>query len=405
MRRPDRVLVVGGGIAGLATARALSRQGLECTIVERSDGWEHAGAGMYLPANATRALDRLGLRAQVWDRGRQIHHQVFLDDRGHRLLDVDVTRFWGEVGPCVAVERRHLHEALREGVVVRHGVTVSDLLSDGPSTRAVFTDGSQDEFGLVVGADGVRSWMRTAAHGGAAARFLGQVSWRFVVEGAPDISSWTMWMGDRKGFLAIPLPGGRLYCYADLVSAEPGDPVCGDRDALAEVFARFAEPVPTILATWLATRGPAHFSPIEEVVHAPWVGTRSVLVGDAAHAMSPNMAQGAALAFEDALVLEETIARGQPLEAFETRRRPRVDFVRAQTHRRDHTRLLPRSARNLGLRLAGQQIFRGNYAPLREDAGDGGAGATDRPPGILPVHRRGRWPPTCRADCPPVAGP
>jgi len=97
-----------------------------------------------------------------------------------------------------------------------------------------------------------------------------------------------------------------------------------------------------------------------------WVKDHVVLVGDAAHAMSPNMAQGAGLALEDAIVLAETVSRGLPLEAYEARRRPRVQFVRAQTHRRDRTRSLTPPLRNAALRLAGRRIYRGNYTPLLE---------------------------------------
>jgi len=80
--------------------------------------------------------------------------------------------------------------------------------------------------------------------------------------------------------------------------------------------------------------------------------------------MSPNMAEGAGMALEDALVLAETIAANRPLEQFEARRRPRVEFVQTQTHRRDRTRNLPPVVRNATLRLAGQQIFRSNYKSL-----------------------------------------
>jgi len=89
-----------------------------------------------------------------------------------------------------------------------------------------------------------------------------------------------------------------------------------------------------------------------------------VLVGDAAHAMSPNMAEGVGMALEDALMLAETVAADRPLVEFEARRRPRVGFVRMQTHRRDRTRNLPPVLRNATLRLAGQRIFRSNYKPL-----------------------------------------
>jgi 2-polyprenyl-6-methoxyphenol hydroxylase-like FAD-dependent oxidoreductase len=359
-----RVLVVGGGIAGLATARALLRRGIEPDVVERAAAWSHPGAGLYLPANAVRALGALGLRAALLDRACVITRQRFLDHRGHELLDVDLPAVWGATGPCAAISHRGLHEILRQGIPVRRGTTVTALDDLGPLVRAVFDDGSTGDVDLVVGADGVRSWVRTVVFGGAAPRLLGQASWRFVVDGVAEISAWTVRLGHGKAFLTIPLGGGRIYCYADLGAAAATDPTGGDPAKLAEHFREFAEPVPTILGTGLAAGDRPYFAPIEEVVHRPWVRGRVVLVGDAAHAMSPNMAEGAGMALEDALVLAEVIAADRPLEEFEARRRPRVGFVRAQTHRRDRTRNLSPVVRNAVLRLAGQRIFRGNYKAL-----------------------------------------
>jgi FAD-dependent urate hydroxylase len=115
-----------------------------------------------------------------------------------------------------------------------------------------------------------------------------------------------------------------------------------------------------------------HVAAIEEVALDSWVRAQVVLVGDAARATSPNMAEGAAMALEDALVLAGSLAEVAPipraLAAFESRRRPRTDWGRAQTHRRDRTRKLPPAARNLILRTIGPRIFHANYAPLLADA-------------------------------------
>jgi FAD-dependent urate hydroxylase len=96
-----------------------------------------------------------------------------------------------------------------------------------------------------------------------------------------------------------------------------------------------------------------------------------VLIGDAAHATSPNMAQGAAMALEDALVLADCLrdirAIPDALAAFQARRRPRTDWVRAQTHRRDHTRYLPPTVRDTVLRVLGRRIFHANYRPLLDE--------------------------------------
>ena len=107
---------------------------------------------------------------------------------------------------------------------------------------------------------------------------------------------------------------------------------------------------------------------IEEVALDSWARGRVLLIGDAAHATSPNMAQGAAMALEDALVLAEYLERPDSipdaLAAFEARRRPRTDWVRAQTHRRDRTRYLAAPVRNALLRTLGRKIFQANYRPL-----------------------------------------
>jgi FAD-dependent urate hydroxylase len=364
MANTDRVLIVGGGIAGLATARALTTHGIECNVVERAPAWSHPGTGMYLPANAVRALGDLGLEAALRDRANEIRRQRFLDRRARILLDVDLPTVWGETGPCLGIEHRDLHEILRDGVPVRLGTTITVLQEEGLQIRAAFSDGSSDLYDVVVGADGVRSWVRSEVFTGSEPQFVDQASWRFLVDGFPEISHWTVLLGRRTAFLTIPLGSGRIYCYADVDAQGAADPTDGDPEKLAALYREFAEPVTTILSEHLAAGGRPYFSPIEEVVQDPWVRGRVVLIGDAAHAMSPNMAEGAGMALEDALVLAETIAAGRTLNEFEARRRPRVAFVQAQTHRRDRTRGLPPVVRRATLRLAGQRIFRANYEPL-----------------------------------------
>jgi 2-polyprenyl-6-methoxyphenol hydroxylase-like FAD-dependent oxidoreductase len=143
------------------------------------------------------------------------------------------------------------------------------------------------------------------------------------------------------------------------------------REDLGQLFSGFAPPV-LILIDSVPDRSLLHRSMIEEVALDSWTRGRTVLIGDAAHATSPNMAEGAAMALEDALVLADCLRRHDAiptaLSAFEARRRPRTDWVRTQTHRRDRTRYLPTVVRNMVLRAHGRQIFRSNYRPLRDEA-------------------------------------
>ena len=360
-----RVLVIGGGIAGLAGARALSGIGMECEVVDRASAWGHLGMGLFLPGNSVRALTALGLGPPLHDRARVIERQQFRDGAGRLLFEVDLQSFWAGVAPCLAVGRGELHELLRAGIDVRLGTTVVALHPEGPVTTAAFADGSVGEYDVVLGADGIRSWVRGAVHRGPGPRFAGFVSWRFVVEGATGNASWTVWLGRGRTFLAVPLAGGRVYCYADVNVDEPLDPTAGETVAFSALFDGFAGSVRDLVAAAVAADDVPYFAPIDEVPDQPWVREQVVLVGDAAHGMSPNMAQGAGLAVEDAAVLAETIAADLPWTDFEMRRRSRVAFVRAQTHRRDRARGLPPPLRNVVLRVAGPHLYRTNYARLR----------------------------------------
>jgi 2-polyprenyl-6-methoxyphenol hydroxylase-like FAD-dependent oxidoreductase len=367
-----RVLVVGAGMAGLALARAFRLVGSDPEVIDRAAAWEVAGTGIYLPANGARALRALGLERAVADRGAEIGRQRVLDPRGRVLVDVDLHRFWGDVGPCLALHRAELHQVLREGVAVRLGTGVRALERvDGP-VRVTFDDGRQDSYDLVVGADGLRSTVRRLAVDPHPPVPVGQHSWRFVTTCPSEVTAWSVLLGPRSSFLTIPIGQGRVYCYADVLAGPHGPTPAGDPAALLhERFAGFAAPVPQLLDQ-LPPPARIHVAPIEQVAAERWGRGAVVLVGDAAHGMSPNMAQGAALAFEDALVLAERLGQAasvtEAVAGFVARRHPRAGWVRAQTHRRDRTRRLPPLVRDPLLRAFGERIFRSNYRPLLDPA-------------------------------------
>jgi FAD-dependent urate hydroxylase len=373
MPPPSRILIVGGGIAGLALARALGRQGLVSEIIERTSSWPTSGTGLYLPGNGVRALGALGLADQVLARAVCMSHQRILDHTGRQVGEIELATLWSPVGPCVGITRGDLHRILLEGasgVPMRLGTTLTTLSQEHDAVRVVFSDGSSGAYDLVVGADGIHSSIRKLVFGGTQPRQLGQVSWRFLVDRRDAIETWTAMLGARRAFLAMPVGSNRLYCYADCLTFAKDDPTDRDLARLRALFADFAEPVASILSG-LESFESIHFSCIEEVVADPCVHGRVVLIGDAAHAMSPNMAEGASMALEDALVLSHMLAtRGslaEALSAFEERRRTRVRWVRQRTHRRDRIRNLPARVRNLALRVAWRALYERDYRPLFEE--------------------------------------
>jgi FAD-dependent urate hydroxylase len=367
-----RVLIVGGGIGGLALAPILARTGAAVEVVERASVSGSAGTGLYLPGNAARALRALGLEAQVASRAVEIARQRFYDHRGRLLFEVDVAELWAGVGPCLALHRAGLHALLREvagDVPIRIGVTVERLAQRDGVVLVKFSDRTSGEYDLVVGADGIQSAVRRLTFEPTAApRPVGQVGWRFLALRPPEVTTWSVMLGRGTAFLTVPLDGDCVYCYCDVDSPRDHDTAeRGPAERLRVLFSQFADPAATLLDA-LDAAADIHMSTIEEVALDRWAHERVVLIGDAAHATSPNMAQGAAMALEDALILTSCLdtinAIPDALVAFQARRRPRTDWVRAQTHRRDHTRYLPAVVRDNVLRFLGRQIFHANYRPL-----------------------------------------
>jgi 2-polyprenyl-6-methoxyphenol hydroxylase-like FAD-dependent oxidoreductase len=369
-----RVLVVGAGIAGLAAARALRLAGFRPDVTEKLPASTISGGGIYLPGNAARALREIGLDGPVRPLGQVIHRQRFCDSGGRQLCEVDLGGLWAGVGECRALPLPELHRVLLTGAggEVRHETEVCGLELEPHAVTVTFGNGRTAEYDLVVGADGRRSAIRTLAALGGSPRPAGQVVYRSVVVGGPKIADWISLLGQRAGFIVMPLGAGRLYCYADEAgTAPPPDP----RARLREVFGQYGGPVPAILDAIEQVQVAA----TDEVELGRWSRGRVVLVGDAAHATAPTLSQGAAMAIEDALVLADALGQSggatssaarrstsvpEALAAYESRRRPRIKWVLDRTRDRDRTRDVPPALRDPLLRGRGGRIFQEHYRML-----------------------------------------
>jgi 2-polyprenyl-6-methoxyphenol hydroxylase-like FAD-dependent oxidoreductase len=367
-----RVLIVGAGVGGLALAGRLTAAGADVDVVEKSRAFG-VGTGIYLPGNAVRALRELGIADEVMAAGKINHRRRYLSSDGKTLFEVDVEDFWRDVAPPIGVHRSELHKALvsrADGASIHMGTTVTAFTQDGSSVRVVFSDGREDVCDLVVGADGVHSMVRKLVFGQGAERSasLGAVSWRGVVRNDWDIDAWTVWTGRESVLLTVPVDLERLYVFASTSS----DSQAGQRwsaEDMSPLFDEFVSPVTDVVKTLNAAPEEVFFSSLDEVDQSPWHRGRVVLIGDAAHAMAPTMAQGAALAMEDALVLSEHLA-AEPnpdwaMQTFEERRRPRVEWVREHTERQASVLRLPFAVRNSSARLIGHRLWERSFSLLR----------------------------------------
>lgn len=335
-----RVLIVGGGIAGLATAAGLARAGIACEIVERAEQWAPVGAGIVLGVNAMSVMRGLDIAGHVEDVGVVLGRGAITDASGKELSASDFEMLRADFGPTIAIHRAALHSVLLDatgGVPVSLSTSVESMTQQEEHVDVVLTDGREEQFDLVIGADGLRSRVRELTFGDVPIAYSGYTCWRLVVDSpVHQLAMREMW-GRGLRFGIVPIGKSRLYCFA-VANAPRGeeDPLDGRLDRFRARFASFGGQVPEIIAALEQPEELIH-NDLEEVPSCPWFDRRAVLIGDAAHAMTPNMGQGAAMALEDSAVLVELLSRSGSLEeqlsALVARREARVRWVQNQSRR------------------------------------------------------------------------
>lgn len=334
-----RVLVSGGGIAGLAAAAALTQRGIEVDLIERGTSWRTDGAGISLNPNGERALCALGLDEAVVDAGYRAETLRVMDAAGSVLGEFPGERWPGVGGPPIGIHRDALQGVLLKAASAARlvlGTTVHGIEDMRSGARVTFGDGSNAEYLLVVVAEGIRSTTRAAVFGAFHPRPVGQMYWRTAV---PEVLTDMLTTVNDQGRYVVLWPLGNGQTYVCVQTASPDLAVqAGDRIAtMRAACAGMAGPVPEALDA-IPSDDDVFVGPAEEVPDIQWRRSRVVLIGDAAHALSPAFGQGANLAIEDALVLAEELASTDDLDAaldaFVARRAPRVSFVQEKTAER-----------------------------------------------------------------------
>ncbi|HET9420398.1 MAG TPA: FAD-dependent monooxygenase [Nocardioides sp.] len=329
MRSERKAVVVGGGIGGLAAALGLWRAGWDVEVLERAPVFGEVGAGLSLWPNALRALDALGVADEV--RGRsQLHGQAGIRDaRGRWLTRTDNEAIRSRYGDVAMIHRADFIEVLRAalpGTTLRPGITVDGVQEDG---TVAHSDGTS-QGDVVVGADGIDSTVRRSLWEPVSPRYAGYTAWRWVTP-PMDVrdSSETWGRGRRFGY--APLADGRVYCFA-VANAPEGAPDEGV-PGLKRRFSGWHAPIDDLLeAAGDATL--LHHDLFDLPDLDSFVRGSVVLLGDAAHAMTPNLGQGACQALEDAVVLADIASRPDlSLPEYDALRRPRTQMVVARSRR------------------------------------------------------------------------
>ena len=325
----EPILIIGGGIGGLAAALALVRSGqpdngqdghtgassVQVKVFERAPELNEVGAGITLWSNATLVLDKLGVLDRLRELGHQPDHGIIGTHRGRVLSRLDYADLVGRTGMprLLAMHRadlqRVLYEALPDGVVTL-GAECTEIGQDEERklVTARFSNGEEIRGRLLVGADGIRSVVRARLWGDADPRYAGYTCWRGVTAEPPgwNGTSGEIW-GRGQRFGIVPIGGQRLYWFATANATRGTEDDPQTRQArLLERFADWAFGVPDVIA---ATPAAAiiHNDIVDRPPGQQWTRGRVTLLGDAAHATTPNLGQGAAMAIEDGIVLARAL--------------------------------------------------------------------------------------------------
>jgi len=323
MPNVTKILIVGGGIGGLALSIGLRQAGIDVEIVEIKDRWTVYHVGIIAQSNLVRAMVALGIADDCVAAGFPYQGVRFCDANGYVLSESPGVKLAGPNYPAyLGLTRPALHNVLfaacqKAGAQVRLGVTVAELSQSESKVVAKFTDGIAREYDLVVGADGVHSPIRTRVFSGhLTPKFTGEGVWRYNVPRPPNVDYGSIY-ATQEGPKAGLIPLTRDTAYIFRIGPEPGNPRF-PKNELANIMRERLKPFGGAigeLARGITDPDLVVYRPLESVlVPAPWYRGRVALIGDAAHSITPHLGQGAAQAVEDAVVLADELRKDEPLE-------------------------------------------------------------------------------------------
>jgi 2-polyprenyl-6-methoxyphenol hydroxylase-like FAD-dependent oxidoreductase len=335
-----KILIIGGGFAGMTAALRLAELGQQVELVEIDADWRTYGAGISLNGATLRILKQLGLVDTFLAQGATSDGVQMRGPDDAVLMTIPTPRVAGPELPGAAgilrpVLAKILSDAVRrQKVRLRLGQSFAAMEEADDRVHVTFDDGTRDSYDLVVGADGVYSAVRKAMFAEAPVpKFIGQSVWRAVLPRPEGIDTVAMWMGPKLKAGMNVVDADQVYLF--LTEDRPTNdfiPPETQLETLRALLRRFPSPILQQAAADLHAGSQVNYRPLEQLlVPRPWYRGRVVLIGDAAHATTPHLAAGACIGIEDGFVLAQEVAAAktipEALDAYQERRWERCRMV------------------------------------------------------------------------------
>ncbi len=338
MSAVKKVLVVGGGIGGQSAAIAFAKAGIVVEIVEILDEYNVYGVGIIQQNNALKALDSIGIADEAMHRGSP-YGQVKMYTAGGQFIANAGTPATGKYPSHNGISRRILHEIMYEeaqklGIPYRMGLTVESIENKDTGVDVTFTDGSTGSYDLMVASDGIRSKIRDMIFGKMEPLYLGVSVWRYAFKRHKDLDTGYIYYGKKSKIGFIPMSSDSMYMF--LVTEEGDDnPWIAQEELIPmmqDYLSEYDIPLINDAAKEMTDRTKVNYRPLEGVrIPEDWYKKSIIVIGDGAHATSPQLGSGAALAIEDAVVLVDELQKAndtqEALQSFMKRRYDRCMMV------------------------------------------------------------------------------
>lgn len=333
-KHPIKILISGAGIAGLVLARLLKKLGIPFKIIEQRSQFTSDGAGIALPANAVKALRHIELGKEIDQHTHQVKKIIYTDSAGTVLSEKSLLEKPLDSDKFVALHRHKFHDILDQEManLVDFNTSITQMTQTANGVRVKFNqpDSKEEEFSMVVGADGVNSTVRQLMFNAPPLVDLGVTIWRWTCNYSTAELQPTYAWGAKDLFMAYPIGPNEVYCYAHVY--DPESQLIKSSDPKAILTKHFNQHG-GIVKTMLSILPDNQFiipGRLRSVPKPLFVSGRVVLIGDAGHACSPMLQQGASGALEDAIALTEFLKHfsiEEALKHFEKFRSERINWV------------------------------------------------------------------------------
>ncbi len=314
------ILISGAGIAGLAFARQLKKAKIPFTLIEKRSQLTAEGTGIALPANAMRALRFLGLASAIERHAHPVDTIIYTDAAGATLSKASLLEAPLNTDQFVALHRHQLHEILYEGLnePIHFNTTIKHISQTQNGVLVTFNEPTlkQTAFSAVIGADGVHSTVRQLAFTQQPLADLGVSIWRWISPYPTHDLQPTYLLGGQDVFMAYPMSKDTVYCYAHALDPDNLHTQASDHQStLTQQFGHYGSIAKTLLGR-LPKNSEIIPGRLRSVAQPVFTSGRAALIGDASHACSPMLQQGAACALEDAIILSTLLQHCSIEKAF-----------------------------------------------------------------------------------------